>query len=66
MNEVKLADRDMAQFGLGLSKVVPREKIITYLGQTDGYLHGSAMIQIVGRSRCMYTACIIHLLILIL
>lgn len=51
MNEVKLADRDMAQFGLAPSKVVPREKIITYLGQTDGYLHGSAMIQIVGRSR---------------
>lgn len=48
MYEVKLADRDMAQFGLGLSKVVPREKIITYLGQTDGYLHGSAMIRIVG------------------
>jgi len=24
----------MAQFGLGPSKVVPREKIITYLGQT--------------------------------
>lgn len=36
--EVKLVDRDMAQFGLGPSKVVPREKIITYLGQTSGYL----------------------------
>lgn len=51
MHEVKLADRDMAQFGLGPSKVVPREKIITYLGQTDEYLHGPAMIQIAGRSR---------------
>ena len=41
-----MADGDMAQFGLAPSKVVPREKIITYLGQTDGYLHASAMIQI--------------------
>lgn len=56
----------MAQFGLGPFKVVPREKIITYLGQTGGYLHGSAVIQIVGRSRRIHSACIIHLLILIL
>lgn len=28
----------MAQFALGPSKVVPREKIITYLGQRSGYL----------------------------
>lgn len=51
----------MAQFGLAPSKVVPREKIITYLGQTDGYLHASAMIRIavgweLGVSASMYNA----------
>lgn len=36
----------MAQFGLGPSKVVPREKIITYLGQkdSDGYPHTSVLM----------------------
>lgn len=49
MTRWNLVDRDMAQFRFGPFKVVPREKIITYLGQTSGYLHGSVLIQ-TGRS----------------
>jgi len=39
--EVNLVDRDIAQFRFGPFKVVPREKIITYLGQTSKYVHSS-------------------------
>lgn len=51
--EVNLVDRDMAQFRFGSFKVVPREKIITYLGQTSGYLHSLVLMQ-TGRFVCLY------------
>lgn len=50
--EVNLVDRDMAQFRFGPFKVVPREKIITYLGQTGGYLHSLVLMQ-TDRSLCI-------------
>lgn len=43
---MKQVDRDMAQFGLGPSKVVPREKIITYLGQTSRYPRSLVLMQV--------------------
>lgn len=51
--EVNLVDRDMAQFRFGPFKVVPREKIITYLGQTSEYLYSLVLMQ-TGRSVCSY------------
>jgi len=51
--EMNLVDRDMAQFRFGPFKVVPCEKIITYLGQTSEYLHCLVLMQ-TSRFVCPY------------
>lgn len=43
-SRMRPVDRDMAQFGP--SKVVPREKIITYLGQTSRYPCSLVLMQV--------------------